>query len=58
MLDVGTELDVEDTTYEFCSRACRQAVQDSARVFTEYHGHRRVTPGVTGLDRALPQGTP
>ena len=51
-------LEYEGSTYEFCSETCRDAVRESDRVFTEYHGHRRVRPGVAGLDAALPQGLP
>jgi len=52
------ELEHEGTTYEFCSTACRQAMQESDRVFTEYHGHRRFAPGVSALDASLPEGLP
>lgn len=48
----------EGTTYEFCSEACRDAMAERARVFTEYHGFRRIRTGVSGLDRFLPQGFP
>ena len=51
-------LDRSGVSYEFCSEACRDALRDSDRVFTEYHGHRRVSPGVSGLDTALPEGMP
>lgn len=44
--------------YAFCSDTCRQAMADSDRVFTEYHGHRRFDSGVAALDRSLPQGIP
>jgi KaiC/GvpD/RAD55 family RecA-like ATPase len=46
------------TTYEFCSEACRSAMAETDRVFTEYHGHRRIRTGVSGLDVGLPQGLP
>jgi KaiC/GvpD/RAD55 family RecA-like ATPase len=45
-------------TYSFCSTTCRDAMVESDRVFTEYHGHRRFRPGVAALDRSLPQGVP
>ena len=45
-------------TYEFCSETCREAMADNERVFTEYHGHRRIRTGVSGLDAFLPQGFP
>jgi KaiC/GvpD/RAD55 family RecA-like ATPase len=50
------ELDHDGTTYEFCSAACRDAMEASDRVFTEYHGHRRFRPGVSALDASLPEG--
>ncbi|WP_323191317.1 ATPase domain-containing protein [Halostella sp. PRR32] len=52
------ELAYEGTTYEFCSTACRDALQSSDRVFTEYHGHRCFATGVSALDTALPEGLP
>jgi KaiC/GvpD/RAD55 family RecA-like ATPase/YHS domain-containing protein len=51
-------LDHDGTTYEFCSETCRETMRESDRVFTEYHGNRRVYSGVAGLDAALPQGLP
>ncbi len=48
--------DYHGTTYEFCSDACRAAMAESDRVFTEYRGYRRFKPGVAGIDRHLPQG--
>ena len=51
-------LDVEGAEYEYCSDACRQAMQEAERVFTEYHGHRRIDPGVTALSASLPEGLP
>lgn len=50
--------DHEGDSYRFCSETCRAAVHDRDRVFTEYHGHRRITTGVDGLSRGLPQGLP
>lgn len=51
-------LDMHETVYKFCSEACRSAVQESERVFTEYHGHRRLRTGVSALDGSLPEGIP
>jgi KaiC/GvpD/RAD55 family RecA-like ATPase len=48
--------DCED--YVFCSGACRDALEDAEFAFTEYHGHRRVRPGVSAFDASLPQGFP
>ena len=48
----------ESTVYEFCSDACREAMAESERTFTEYHGFRRFRTGVSGLDQGLPQGVP
>jgi KaiC/GvpD/RAD55 family RecA-like ATPase len=45
-------------TYRYCSAACRDAVEDSGSVFTQYHGFRRTPTGVAPLDDALPQGVP
>jgi len=44
--------------YEYCSTACLEAVEESDRVFTEYHGHRRFRPGPAALDTSLPEGIP
>jgi KaiC/GvpD/RAD55 family RecA-like ATPase len=45
-------------TYEFCSQACREALAEGDRVFTEYHGFRRLETGVSALDGSLPEGVP
>ncbi|WP_123539090.1 ATPase domain-containing protein [Halosimplex salinum] len=45
-------------TYAYCCESCRDAAQDSDRVFTQYHGFRRVPTGVAPLDESLPQGIP
>jgi KaiC/GvpD/RAD55 family RecA-like ATPase/YHS domain-containing protein len=52
------EMEIEGTTYEFCSAACREALADSDRVHTEYHGFRRLETGVSALDASLPEGVP
>jgi hypothetical protein len=51
-------LDSDGVTYEFCSAACRDALKRADRVFTEYHGFRRIRTGVSALDSSLPQGVP
>ncbi|MDX1744889.1 MAG: RAD55 family ATPase [Halobacteriales archaeon] len=43
-------------TYQFCTDACREAMVESDRVFTEYRGHRFLHTGVSVLDAQLPQG--
>ncbi len=48
----------EEVTYEFCSGTCRDALETADRVFTEYHGFRRLVTGISGLDTSLPQGVP
>ncbi|PSP57610.1 recombinase RecA [Halobacteriales archaeon QS_1_67_19] len=48
----------EETTYKFCTEACRDAMFEMDRVFTEYRGFRRIRTGVAGLDRFLPEGFP
>jgi len=48
----------DEVTYRFCSVSCRDALDRSDRVFTEYHGFRRLATGVSGLDNSLPQGIP
>jgi KaiC/GvpD/RAD55 family RecA-like ATPase len=50
--------DVDADEYVFCSEACRDALTDAEFAFTEYHGHRRVRPGVSAFDASLPQGFP
>jgi KaiC/GvpD/RAD55 family RecA-like ATPase len=44
--------------YEFCTEACRDAMAETDRAFTEYHGFRRIRTGVSGIDKFLPQGFP
>lgn len=51
-------LELDGAIYEFCSEACRTAMEESDRVFTEYHGFRRFETGVAGFDESLPQGLP
>lgn len=50
------ELVYEGTDYVFCTVACREAIQDQERVFTQYRGYRWLRPGVSALDSKLPQG--
>jgi KaiC/GvpD/RAD55 family RecA-like ATPase len=47
-----------ETVYEFCTEACRDAMGETDRAFTEYHGFRRIRTGVSGIDTFLPQGLP
>jgi KaiC/GvpD/RAD55 family RecA-like ATPase len=54
----STTLDHDGDTYEFCSTPCRDALETADRVFTEYHGFRRLETGVSALDSSLPQGVP
>ncbi|MFB6104564.1 MAG: ATPase domain-containing protein [Halobacteriaceae archaeon] len=42
--------------YSFCCTACRDAMQRSDRVYTQYHDFKRVHPGLAAFDVALPQG--
>ncbi|PSQ30972.1 recombinase RecA [Halobacteriales archaeon QS_9_67_15] len=45
-------------TYSYCCECCRDAARDSEKVFTQFHGFRRVPTGVAPLDDSLPQGIP
>lgn len=49
---------VESGAGVFCSRACRDRLAETGEPFDEYHGHRRLTAGVSALDASLPQGFP
>jgi KaiC/GvpD/RAD55 family RecA-like ATPase len=51
-------LERDGATYSFCSVTCRDALETADRVFTEYHGFRRLSTGVSALDSSLPQGVP
>lgn len=51
-------LDRNGATYKFCCETCRDAIDAHEKVFTEYHGHRRLRTGVSALDASLPQGVP
>ncbi|PSP83013.1 recombinase RecA [Halobacteriales archaeon QS_1_68_17] len=51
-------VDYQGITYGFCSDACHDALEESDRVFTSYHGFRRLDPMVTALNAGLPQGVP
>ncbi|MFP8889814.1 RAD55 family ATPase [Natrialbaceae archaeon A-CW2] len=42
----------------FCSKACRTAYEEAGEGIAEANGHRKLTPGVAGLDASLPQGFP
>ncbi|WP_255151562.1 ATPase domain-containing protein [Halorarius halobius] len=42
----------------FCSQACADAYERADAAFDEYHGNRRVEPGVSALDASLPEGYP
>ncbi|QLH79969.1 recombinase RecA [Halosimplex rubrum] len=44
--------------YTYCCVACREAADDGEKVFTQFHGCRRVPTGVAPLDESLPQGIP
>ena len=44
--------------YGYCSESCLESAQDHEKVFTQYHGFRRVPTGVDPLDESLPQGIP
>ncbi|MFC6731233.1 MULTISPECIES: RAD55 family ATPase [unclassified Haladaptatus] len=48
----------EAVDYQFCSLACRDALETSEFVFTEYHGFMWFDPGVSALEQSLPQGAP
>jgi len=49
-------MEYDGETYGFCSKACRDEMAESDRVFTQYRGYRRFEPGVAGLDPRLPEG--
>ena len=51
-------LPVDDTEYTFCTQACCDELQETDAVFTQYHGFRRIDPGVAGLREGLPEGIP
>ncbi|WP_436909662.1 RAD55 family ATPase [Halosimplex marinum] len=44
--------------YAYCCVACREAAGEGDKVFTQFHGCRRVPTGVDPLDESLPQGIP
>ena len=54
----GVRVDHDGQVYRFCSAGCREASEDSEKVFTEYHGFRRTPTGVGPIDDSLPQGVP
>ncbi|MFP8957716.1 ATPase domain-containing protein [Natrialbaceae archaeon A-CW3] len=47
-----------ETTLTFCSQTCRDAHEDNGGAVTGSESHRKVRPGVAGLDACLPQGLP
>jgi KaiC/GvpD/RAD55 family RecA-like ATPase len=51
-------MDQDGVTYKFCSETCHEAISTADRVFTEYHGFRRLGTGVSALDSSLPEGIP
>ena len=51
-------VDQNGETYGYCSASCRESAEDHDKVFTQYHGFRRVPTGVDPLDESLPQGIP
>ncbi|MEF8852453.1 MAG: ATPase domain-containing protein [Haloarculaceae archaeon] len=54
----GVTVEHDGQEYRFCSAGCREASEDSEKVFTEYHGFRRTPTGVGPIDESLPQGVP
>lgn len=56
--ETPVELDHEGETYLFCSKQCRDAVEEMEKVFTQYHGFRRTPTGIGPVDESLPQGVP
>ncbi|MFC7139435.1 ATPase domain-containing protein [Halosimplex aquaticum] len=44
--------------YDYCCKSCRDSSREREKVFTQYHGFRRVPTGVAPLDESLPQGIP
>jgi len=58
LVSAGVELVHDGDTYRFCSERCRDAIEESEQVFTEYHGFRRTPTGVAPIDDSLPQGIP
>ncbi len=47
-----------DGSQAFCSTTCRRAYEDTESVFIDDDSHRKLRPGVAGLDASLPQGLP
>lgn len=54
----AVSVEIDGRAYRCCTEACRDALLESNRVFTDAHDHRRFRPGVAGLDASLPQGLP
>lgn len=49
---------VADARYHFCTHTCHDSLLDGEEMSAQYHGFRRIDPGIDGLDRDLPQGIP
>lgn len=55
---VGAAGEGETEAGPFCSQACREAYEEAGEGMADTNGHRKLTPGVAGLDASLPQGFP
>jgi len=49
---------VEANGKRFCSTACRDRLAETETPFAAADSHRRIQPGVSGLDSSLPNGFP
>lgn len=49
---------IDGQEYAFCSASCRDELERTESVFTQYHGYRRTRLGIAGLDPYLPEGMP
>lgn len=56
LVGAGFDLEQAGERYRCCTERCRDALEGSDRVFTEYDGHRRMQTGVAAIDDSLPQG--
>lgn len=52
------ESPVEHGGNQFCSTACRNRLAETGTPFVAADSHRRIQPGVSGLDASLPNGFP